>query len=122
MRRLHSFHHPGKQRNCRRPPPTHPRRYPPINPNEHWRKFHRAFGGIARPPIECRGSCAAGVHLPVPWASDLYTLLAQPLLTKLPKGGQMIATDVTTPFFVPLKVALMAAFLIALPYILYQIL
>jgi sec-independent protein translocase protein TatC len=56
-----------------------------------------------------------------PWASNLYTLLAQPLLSKLPKGGQMIATDVTTPFFVPLKVALMAAFLIALPYILYQI-
>lgn len=55
-----------------------------------------------------------------PWASDLYTLLAQPLLAKLPKGGQMIATDVTTPFFVPLKVAMMAAFLIALPYILYQ--
>jgi len=56
-----------------------------------------------------------------PWASDLYTLLAHPLLARLPKGGQMIATDVTTPFFVPLKVALMAAFLIALPYILYQI-
>lgn len=56
-----------------------------------------------------------------PWAADLYTLLAQPLLAKLPKGGQMIATDVTTPFFVPLKVAMMAAFLIALPYILYQI-
>ena len=56
-----------------------------------------------------------------PWASDLYTLLAQPLLAKLPKGGQMIATDVTTPFFVPLKVAMMAAFLIALPYILYQV-
>ena len=56
-----------------------------------------------------------------PWASDLYALLAHPLLAKLPKGGQMIATDVTTPFFVPLKVAMMAAFLIALPYILYQI-
>jgi len=56
-----------------------------------------------------------------PWASDLYTLLAQPLLSKLPKGGQMIATDVTTPFFVPMKVALMASFLIALPYILYQV-
>lgn len=56
-----------------------------------------------------------------PWASDLYALLAQPLLAKLPKGGQMIATDVTTPFFVPLKVALMAAFLISLPYILYQV-
>lgn len=56
-----------------------------------------------------------------PWAKNLYTLLAQPLLSKLPKGAQMIATDVTTPFFVPLKVAMMAAFLIALPYILYQI-
>ncbi|MDH4287089.1 MAG: twin-arginine translocase subunit TatC [Gallionella sp.] len=55
-----------------------------------------------------------------PWASDLYTLLAQPLLAKLPKGGQMIATDVTTPFFVPLKVAMMTALLIALPYILHQ--
>lgn len=56
-----------------------------------------------------------------PWASDLYAVLAQPLLAKLPVGGQMIATDVTTPFFVPLKVALMAAFLVALPYILYQV-
>ena len=56
-----------------------------------------------------------------PWASNLYALLARPMLAKLPKGGQMIATDVTTPFFVPLKVAMMAAFLITLPYILYQI-
>ncbi len=56
-----------------------------------------------------------------PWAADLYTWLAHPLLAKLPKGAQMIATDVTTPFFVPLKVAMMASFLIALPYILYQI-
>jgi sec-independent protein translocase protein TatC len=55
-----------------------------------------------------------------PFASDLYTLLAQPLLAKLPLGGQMIATEVTTPFFVPMKVAMMAAFIIALPYILYQ--
>jgi len=56
-----------------------------------------------------------------PWASELYALLAQPMLDKLPKGGQMIATDVTTPFFVPMKVALMTAFLITLPYILFQI-
>lgn len=56
----------------------------------------------------------------VPWASDLYALLAEPMLAKLPKGGQMIAIDVITPFFVPIKVAMMAAFLIALPYILYQ--
>lgn len=56
----------------------------------------------------------------VPWASELYALLAEPMLAKLPKGGQMIAIDVITPFFVPLKVAMMTAFLIALPYILYQ--
>ena len=56
-----------------------------------------------------------------PWAADLYALLAQPLLAKLPQGGQMIATDVTTPFFVPVKVAMMTAFLITLPYILHQI-
>jgi sec-independent protein translocase protein TatC len=42
------------------------------------------------------------------------------MLAKLPAGGQMIATDVTTPFFVPLKVAMMTSLLIALPYILYQ--
>lgn len=55
-----------------------------------------------------------------PWASDLYALLAQPMIAKLPQGGQMIATDVLTPFFVPLKVAMMTAFLIVLPYTLYQ--
>ena len=55
------------------------------------------------------------------WANDLYTALAQPLLHALPKGGQLIATEVTAPFFVPIKVTMMAAFLIALPYILYQI-
>lgn len=56
-----------------------------------------------------------------PWARELYALLASPLLAKLPQGGQMIATDVIGVFLVPLKVALMVAFLIALPYVLYQI-
>lgn len=56
-----------------------------------------------------------------PWARELYSLLAAPLLAKLPAGGQMIATEVVTPFFVPVKVTLMAAFLIGLPYILYQV-
>jgi sec-independent protein translocase protein TatC len=47
--------------------------------------------------------------------------LAQPLLATLPQGGQMIATDVVGVFLVPMKVALMVAFLIALPYVLYQV-
>ncbi len=55
-----------------------------------------------------------------PWAQDIYALLAKPLLAALPKGGQMIATEITTPFFVPMKVTLMAAFLLALPWVFYQ--
>lgn len=56
-----------------------------------------------------------------PFANEIYSLLAHPLLQKLPQGGQMIATAVTTPFFVPMKVAMLAAVVISLPYTLYQI-
>lgn len=56
-----------------------------------------------------------------PWARELYNFLAQPMLASLPAGGQLIATEVTAPFFVPVKVTMMAAFVIALPYLLYQI-
>jgi len=55
------------------------------------------------------------------WAKDLYALLAKPLLAALPAGGQMIATDVVGVFLVPVKVALLVAFVIALPYVLYQV-
>jgi sec-independent protein translocase protein TatC len=56
-----------------------------------------------------------------PWSKELYTLLAQPLLDTLPKGGQMIATDVVGVFLVPMKVTMMVAFLGALPYVLFQV-
>ncbi len=56
-----------------------------------------------------------------PFANKIYALLAAPMLAKLPEGGQMIATAVTTPFFVPMKVAMMAAFVISLPHTLYHI-
>lgn len=56
-----------------------------------------------------------------PFANKIYTLLAHPLLVKLPAGGHMIATAVTTPFFVPMKVAMLAAFVISLPHTLYQV-
>ncbi len=54
------------------------------------------------------------------FASELYDLLAMPMMRTLPEGSKMIATGVITPFFIPMKIALMVAFLIALPYILYQ--
>ncbi len=56
-----------------------------------------------------------------PFANQVYALLAAPMLDKLPEGTQMIATAVVTPFFVPMKVAMMAAFLISLPHTLYQL-
>jgi sec-independent protein translocase protein TatC len=55
-----------------------------------------------------------------PWAKEIYALLAAPMLKAL-HGSTMIATDVTGTFLVPLKVTLMVAFLIALPFVLYQI-
>src|SRR5258708_2636880 len=55
------------------------------------------------------------------WARELYALLAKPLIAALPVGGQMIATDVVGVFLVPVKVAFLVAFVIALPYVLYQV-
>src|SRR3954466_11760979 len=56
-----------------------------------------------------------------PGPSALYDLLAAPLVAYLPKGATLIATSVISPFVVPLKIMLMAAFLIALPVVLYQL-
>ncbi|MGL6071217.1 twin-arginine translocase subunit TatC [Craterilacuibacter sp.] len=55
------------------------------------------------------------------WAGDIYHLLAKPMMDVLPAGAQMIATDVTAPFFVPVKVTMLVAFLISLPNTLYQV-
>ena len=54
------------------------------------------------------------------WTKDIYSFLAKPLLSVLPAGASMIATDVTTTFLVPVKVSMLVAFIIALPYVLYQ--
>ena len=62
-----------------------------------------------------------GVLMAWPGAAHLYDLLAAPLVEHLPKGGTLIATSVISPFLVPLKITLMAAFLLALPVVLYQV-
>ena len=56
-----------------------------------------------------------------PGPTGLFDLLALPMVSSLPSGGAMIATSVISPFMVPLKVTLMAAFLLALPVVLYQV-
>jgi sec-independent protein translocase protein TatC len=55
------------------------------------------------------------------WAPDIFKLLVHPLLMNLPKDGKLIVTDVTGSFFVPMKVTMLVAFVIALPFVLYQI-
>jgi len=66
------------------------------------------------------GAVAAVLAL-YPGPGALYDILAQPLIATLPKGATLIATSVISPFVVPLKILLMAAFLIALPVVLYQV-
>ncbi|HKO87218.1 MAG TPA: twin-arginine translocase subunit TatC [Burkholderiales bacterium] len=56
-----------------------------------------------------------------PTSQTLYAWFAEPMLAALPAGGQMIATDVVGVFLVPIKVAAVAGFVLALPVVLYQI-
>ena len=56
-----------------------------------------------------------------PGPAGLYDMLAAPLVAHLPKGTTLIATNVISPFIVPLKITMLAAFLVALPVVLYQV-
>lgn len=57
----------------------------------------------------------------MPFAKHLYALLASPLQGKLPVGAQMVAIDVASPFFVPIKLTFFAALVLAMPWVLYQL-
>ncbi|MEW5757004.1 MAG: twin-arginine translocase subunit TatC [Pseudomonadota bacterium] len=56
-----------------------------------------------------------------PFANEIYTLVAQPLLEKLPEHSTMIATEVTSPFMAPFKLTMVLALFLAMPVILYQV-
>jgi sec-independent protein translocase protein TatC len=72
-----------------------------------------------------RSLIAVGVVFAVlsyyPGPAALYDLLARPLVAQLPAGSHLIATNVISPFLVPLKITLLLAFLVALPVVLYQL-
>ena len=74
---------------------------------------------IVKALIAVAVACAALAIYPGP--AELYDILAQPLVAHLPEGATLIATSVISPFLVPLKILLMAAFLLALPVVLYQV-
>ena len=56
----------------------------------------------------------------MPFASKIYDVVAAPMMKALPPGSKMIATGVITPFLIPVKITMLVAFLIALPWVLYQ--
>jgi sec-independent protein translocase protein TatC len=56
-----------------------------------------------------------------PFSEQIFTTVAQPLLALMPEGTSMIATSVTSPFLVPFKLVLLAAVLLAVPYLLHQL-
>jgi sec-independent protein translocase protein TatC len=64
---------------------------------------------------------AAGALALYPGPAALYDLLASPLVATLPPGSSLIATSVISPFLVPLQVMFMAAFMLALPVVLWQV-
>jgi sec-independent protein translocase protein TatC len=55
------------------------------------------------------------------YANELFTLIARPLLAKLPEGTTLIATSVVSPFMTPFKVAFFVALFAAMPVVIYQI-
>lgn len=54
------------------------------------------------------------------FSQQLYTFVAEPLIAVMPEGTSMIATDVTSPFLVPFKLAMYCAILLAMPFVLHQ--
>ena len=55
------------------------------------------------------------------FSNDIYHIVANPLISQLPKGSSMIATDIAAPFFTPIKLTAVISIFISIPYILYQI-
>ncbi|MDH4115508.1 MAG: twin-arginine translocase subunit TatC, partial [Burkholderiaceae bacterium] len=55
-----------------------------------------------------------------PFMKEIFDVMSEPMMAALPAGSKLLATGVITPFMVPLKVTLFTAFLIALPYVLWQ--
>ncbi len=55
-----------------------------------------------------------------PFANSIYHTLAEPLLAQLPTGHEMVAIDPVAPFLTPVKLSLVLALFIAIPWTLYQ--
>lgn len=66
------------------------------------------------------GPAAASLCL-LPFSNEVYQLVARPLLQNLPQGSAMVATDITSPFMTPVRLAMFVSFAVSAPWVLYQI-
>jgi sec-independent protein translocase protein TatC len=68
-----------------------------------------------------KASIAVVLFLIWPGPAAIYDFLARPMMDSLPAGAKMIATGITTPFLIPMKLTLLVALVLALPWVLYQV-
>ena len=70
-----------------------------------------------------RGVIVVGIAFAAmfPFANDIYTFLAAPLMKHLPEGSSMIAIDVASPFLAPFKLVMMLSVVLTIPYLLHQL-
>lgn len=61
------------------------------------------------------------IAIQLPFAGDIYSIMAKPVMVYLPEGSAMIATGVLSPFLTPLKMVFILSLIVAMPYILFQI-
>lgn len=86
-----------------------------------WNTYIMHLIALRQCVIQC-GVLFFGVFLFLFWQDEtLYTFIAKPLLSQLPAGGQIIATEITSTFMVPMKLAWVSALIIVMPYILYKL-
>lgn len=79
------------------------------------------LGALRSAVIQC-GIVFCVIFLVLFWLDEpLYTWIAKPLLLQLPAGGQIIATEITSTFIVPMKLAWISALIVVMPYILYKL-
>lgn len=71
--------------------------------------------------IRCFVFISLVLILLLPFASDLFSWYAKPLLQQLPQGQSLIATNIPAPLFMPIKLVLFISVVVSMPYVLYQL-
>ena len=71
--------------------------------------------------LKVLGLLAVLTIIGLPFSSEIYSFISSPLISALPESSTMIATEVSTPFMVPIKLTIFVAMLLTLPYLFLQI-